>query len=106
MKENKHVLFLLMIILLSLSNSTISIASTTTSYSGIYFTEAESKEPDPVDTSNKKVEVEPVINRDRTGWKLPQTGNQNHENVLILGLIFLFVSMIMGQLSKIIGGKK
>lgn len=96
MKTIKHVLLWGFSLFCFFSFSVISLANTATSQAGISFTEIE--DVGAGNTSLPKNKDLPNTGGDRTSTKLPQTGEHKDGNLLIIGLIFLGISIAVKKL--------
>ena len=107
MKIIKHVLSWGLSVCLLFNVTTTSLAVTTTSQVGIYFTEKEDKAE--VENGNivfQKNKELPKTEGDRTSSKLPQTGEHKDRHLFIIGAILLVASMLVKKLRTKRGGRK
>ena len=107
MKIIKHVLSWGLSVCLLFNVATTSLAVTTTSQVGIYFTEKEDKAE--VENGNivfQKNKELPKTEGDRTSSKLPQTGEHKDRHLFIIGAILLVASMLVKKLRTKRGGRK
>ena len=107
MKIIKHVLSWGLSVCLLFNVTTTSLAVTTTSQVGIYFTEKEDKAE--VENGNivfQKNKELPKTKGDRTSSKLPQTGEHKDRHLFIIGAILLVASMLVKKLRTKRGGRK
>ena len=105
MKIIKHVLSWGLSVCLLFNVATTSLAVTTTSQAGIYFTEKEDKAE--VENGNivfQKNKELPKTEGDRTSSKLPQTGEHKDRHLFIIGAILLVASMLVKKLKIKRGG--
>lgn len=99
----KHVLLWGLSLFFLLSFSVTSLAVTTTSQTGISFTEKEEVE-ESNDFLQKNKELPDTVGG-RTSSKLPQTGEHKDGDLLIIGSILLVASMLVGKLRIKQGGR-
>lgn len=103
MKIMKHVLLWGLSLCVLFNFSITSLAVTTTSQAGIFFTEKEEVKAEE-DTFQKNKEL-PNTEGDRTSSKFPQTGESKDQKLLIIGLIILMISIFIIKANKTQGGR-
>ncbi|CAD5897457.1 Extracellular domain protein [Carnobacterium maltaromaticum] len=105
MKIVKCILLWGLSLVLFFTFSSISLADTATSQAGIYFTEGEEVKVEDESGTHQKNQVLPNTEGNRMGSNLPQTGEYQDLNLLIIGLILLMISMLVGKLKIKRGGR-
>ncbi|CAD5897955.1 MULTISPECIES: WxL domain-containing protein [Carnobacterium] len=101
MKLVKRILLLGLSLYLLFVISSTSMADAATSKAGISFTEQEEIKVEEEGGTLQKNQFLPKTEGNRIGSKLPQTGEYQDTNLLIIGLILLTVSMVIK-----LGGRK
>ena len=95
MRTQKQELLLFFIIVLVLCFPSVSLANTTKSQVGIFFTEGnEADELLQEKKSNGKKNPSIGAKEVQRGDYLPQTGEQGQENILIVGSLLLVISVV------------